>query len=176
MKPAASKSGAKVRKDQWIVRPTEAGRDAQETWRPLAAEIEKRWDARFGKENVNQLRTSLAALIGRFDVDLPEYFLVLKYGLFAEARPGAKNNSGGTEPAVASGRPLYALLSQVLLAFTMEFESESDGSLAISEHLAAFRKKWSTCGRAAPPFRRFERGCEDVFRLPRARPIFGDCG
>jgi hypothetical protein len=74
VKPAASKSGAQARKDQWIVRPTDAGRDAQETWRSLAAEIEKCWEERFGRENVNKLRTSLAALIGRFDVDLPEYF------------------------------------------------------------------------------------------------------
>jgi DNA-binding MarR family transcriptional regulator len=145
VKLAASKSEAQARKDQWIVHSTEAGRNAQKIWRPLVAEIEKRWDARFGKETVENVRTALAKLIERFDMDLPEFFPMLKYGLLAEARPYSKNNLSGLRaiegrlpPADehhASGRPLYALLSQVLLAFTTEFESQSDVSLAISANI-----------------------------------------
>ena len=160
---------------------------AQKIWRPLAAEIEKRWDARFGKETVENLRTALAKLTERFDMDLPEFFPVLKYGLLAEARPYSKNNLSGLRPIEgrlppadehdASGRPLYALLSKVLLAFTTEFESESDVSLAISANiLRLLEESGVPVADLPPPFRRFERGCEDVLRLPRARPIRGSCG
>jgi len=141
VKSRVSTGGPKAPRDQWVIRPTAAGREAQKIWRPLAEEIERRWDARFGKANIEKLRTGLDELIERFAVDLPEYLPVLKYGLFAQARPGAKNNSSGTGPAVASGRPLYALLSQVLLAFTLEFESESDVSLAINANILRLLKK-----------------------------------
>lgn len=135
VKSAVSMAGPKAPKDRWVIRSTVAGREAQKVWRPLAEEIEQRWDARFGKANISKLRTSLATLIDRFNVDLPEYFPVLKYGLFVQARPGVKNDSGGTGAAEASGRPLYALLSRMLLAFMMEFESESDVSLAIGANI-----------------------------------------
>jgi DNA-binding MarR family transcriptional regulator len=151
VKSAMSAGGPKTPKDQWVIRSTNGGREAQEIWRPLAEEIEQRWDARFGKANIEKLRTALEELIERFDVDLPEFFPVLKYGLFAEARPCSKSNSSARGPAAgqsstaderaATGRPLYALFSQVLLAFTMEFESESDVSLAISANILRLLEK-----------------------------------
>jgi hypothetical protein len=93
VKSAMSAGGPKTPKDQSVIRSTNGGREAQEIWRPLAEEIEQRWDARFGKANIEKLRTALEELIERFDVDLPEFFPVLKYGLFAEARFCSKSNS-----------------------------------------------------------------------------------
>jgi hypothetical protein len=167
VKSAMSTGGPKTPKDQWVIRSTNGGREAQKIWRQLVEEIEQRWDARFGKANIEKLRTALEELIERFDVDLPEFFPVLKYGLFAEARPCSKNNSSARGPAAgrsstaderaAPGRPLFALLSKVLLAFTMEFESESDVSLAISANISRLLEKveylWAICP-AFPAFRK----------------------
>jgi DNA-binding MarR family transcriptional regulator len=118
-----------------VVRPTTAGRKAQEVWRPLGDVIEKRWESRFGKDQIGKLRESLGALAGQIHAPLPEYLPVLGYGLFAEIF----HDKGG-KPAVsnsgAGGRlPLSTLLSQVLLAFTLEFERESHVSLAISANV-----------------------------------------
>ncbi len=53
-----------------VVRPTAAGRRAQELWRPLAGLIERRWQARFGADDVNRLREALQTVVGQFDVAL----------------------------------------------------------------------------------------------------------
>jgi hypothetical protein len=106
--------------DKGVVRPSAGGRRAQEIWRPLAGAIEKRWEERFGHAKIDTLREALAAVVMQFDVGLPEYLPVLEYGLFTPT---------GRTAGVAVN--LAALLSQVLLAFTLDFESESEVSLAI---------------------------------------------
>ncbi len=111
-----------------IIRPTPAGRRAQEIWRPLFGEIEQRWRARFGDEAIGQLRGSLSMLNSRIGLDLPDCLPILIYGLVSRppdpklpARP--KREEGPL--------PLSSLLSRVLLAFAIEFERESPLSLAI---------------------------------------------
>jgi len=117
----------------WLVRPTAAGRKAQEVWRPLFGVIEERWQTRFGKDEIGKLRESLVALAGKLDVDLPDYLPVLQYGLFSGDlyQQGHADGFGGT----GFGTSLPALLSKLLLAFTLEFERESDVSLAISANV-----------------------------------------
>jgi DNA-binding MarR family transcriptional regulator len=117
----------------WVV-PTAKGRRAREVWRPLFDVIEERWQTRFGKNEIDGLRESLSAVVGQFDIELPEYLPVLGYGMIAEVPPH------GYVPAVRDRRVpprlhLPTLLSQVLLAFTIEFERESDLSLAISANV-----------------------------------------
>ena len=108
-----------------VIRATAKGRRAQEVWRSLFEIIEKRWAARFGEEEVHQLRTTLGALIGQFDFELPAYLPVLGYGLSAEVTLEKRQ-------ALASSRlNLAALLSKGLLAFAIDFERESELSLAI---------------------------------------------
>ncbi len=68
-----------------VIRATPKGRMAREVWPPLFGEIENRWRKRFGAGEIEQLRALLAALIGRFDVDLPDSLPILKYGLVTEA-------------------------------------------------------------------------------------------
>jgi hypothetical protein len=48
------------------------GRKAQQIWRPLFAAIEKRWQARFGKEEIDRLGESLRALTSQIDAELPD--------------------------------------------------------------------------------------------------------
>jgi len=114
----------------WVIRATTKGRKAQEVWRPLFGVIEKRWQERFGKDEIERLRESLTGLIGRMDVDLPDCLPILGYGFFSRG-PEAPSPAGHHHDAL----PLSALLSRVLLAFAMDFERESNLSLAISANV-----------------------------------------
>jgi DNA-binding MarR family transcriptional regulator len=108
-----------------LIRATLKGRQARDVWAPLFEVIEKRWEERFGKDAVDRLRDALWALVSQFDLDLPDCLPILGYGLFSVA-PDLKRQA-----PVQRDLPLPALLSRALLAFAMEFERESDLSLAI---------------------------------------------
>jgi DNA-binding MarR family transcriptional regulator len=111
----------------WIVRPTRAGRRAQEMWEPLAGIIEDRWRARFGGPAIAAMRDALHAPATQLGAGLPRYLPVVKNQMFADIahlRPRAPAGEG-------SSADLSVLLSQVLLAFTLDFERESAVSLAI---------------------------------------------
>lgn len=116
-------------RSQWVIRAIPNGRMAQEVWWPLFGSIEKRWEERFSIGHIDQLRKSLVALVEGIDVDLPDCLPILGHGLFSRG-PDQKRRS-------PNGRnlPLPALLSRVLLAFAIEFERESDLSLAISANV-----------------------------------------
>ena len=96
-------------------------------WRPLAGIIEARWEQRFGTDEIDNLRASLRALVRQFDVDLPRHLPVAGVPKqdHAEWAPCSEGD-------VAPGLDLSALLSQVLLAFTIDFERESRLAHAIS--------------------------------------------
>ncbi|MDQ6775231.1 MAG: MarR family winged helix-turn-helix transcriptional regulator [Actinomycetota bacterium] len=108
-----------------IARPTGSGRAAQEIWRPLFDVIEGRWQGRFGEQETGRLRESLPALVGRFDLPLPEYLPVLGPNLRARL----------PHVPVVPAPHLPALLSQVLLAFTLECEQESPLALTVGANL-----------------------------------------
>jgi DNA-binding MarR family transcriptional regulator len=122
-------------RSDWVIRATPAGRKAQEVWRPLFGVIEKRWQERFGKGEIDQLRESLGALVSRIDVDLPDCLPILGHGLFSRGPDATRRTAGGRGDRLDSRLPLSALLSRVLLLFAIEFERESDLSLAISANL-----------------------------------------
>jgi DNA-binding MarR family transcriptional regulator len=112
----------------WIVRPTRAGRRAQEMWEPLAGIIEDRWRARFGGPAITVLRDALQALATQLGAGLPRYLPVVNNELFADiTRLRPRPAAGGSSSA-----GLSVLLSQVLLAFTLDFERDSAVSLAIA--------------------------------------------
>jgi DNA-binding MarR family transcriptional regulator len=113
-----------------VVTPTAAGLRAKEVWRPLVAEIEQRWQERFGVDDLDGLRESLAAIAAQLDLALPQYLPILGYGLRIELPQHAWRTTGGeVDSAVGAGLP--TLLSRVLLALTIEFERDSEVSLAI---------------------------------------------
>ena len=114
-----------------VVRPTAGGLRAQQVWRPLAAEIERRWNARFGADEFERLKRALRALCGQLPQDLSDYLPILQYGLFS-----AVPKKGSAPQDEAPGLP--ALLAKPLLAFALEFESESEISLAIAENVLRF--------------------------------------
>jgi hypothetical protein len=112
----------------WIVRPTPAGRKAREIWLALFADIEKRWEERFGTEAIDELRGSLTAIVTRLDIELPEYLPIVgsANGMAADLSP--RRRSAAVEPR----QQISSLLSQALLAYTIDFESESELSLPLT--------------------------------------------
>jgi DNA-binding MarR family transcriptional regulator len=127
-KPEGTPERPKPPKAEWIVRPTAAGRTAQQLWKPLIGEIEDRWDERFGSDEVKRLRASLATIESQLKLNLPDCMPILGYGFFPNRRKYADKApiSGSTE------EKLPVLLARVLLAFALDFESEFELSLAIS--------------------------------------------
>jgi DNA-binding MarR family transcriptional regulator len=110
-----------------VVRPTAGGRRAQTIWLPLTGTIETRWEVRFGKPEIDALRNSLSTVAQQLDSRLPDYLPILGYGLFSKPADSAL-------PA-ASSRSIPGLLAKVLLAFAIEFERDSEVSLAISANV-----------------------------------------
>jgi DNA-binding MarR family transcriptional regulator len=117
----------------WVVRPTPAGRTAQEIWRPLFDDIERRWEERFGTDEIRELRQSLGTLIRQLDVELPEYLPIVgsPNGMAADITHRERQRTTG-EGDSALHLHLSTLLAQVLLAYTIDFERESDLSLPLS--------------------------------------------
>jgi DNA-binding MarR family transcriptional regulator len=107
------------------VRPTPAGRQAQQVWRPLAATIENRWLDRHGNRPIGELRASLGAMVSQIDVDLPDYLPVGEPRLAPAAEAGRD----------ATGLALPVLLSRVLLAFALDFNRASELPLPVGANV-----------------------------------------
>jgi|HubBroStandDraft_1064217.scaffolds.fasta_scaffold40545_1 hypothetical protein len=112
-------SGRGIRAD-WMVRLTSKGHTASKIWPPLCGEIERRWQSRFGKDEIGCLRNTLQSIADKLDVELP-------HGL-----PGSWVETDEFPPRIkrAGGSlPLPTLLSQLLLTFRLEFDRESPAPL-----------------------------------------------
>jgi len=130
----------------WLIRPQPGGRIAQQIWRTLFPLIEKRWEERFGEPETRELRESLRAIVSRLDPELPDCLPILGYGLFSSGSYAKGHLSGmrlaidqdtnaTARPGIGSDLGLPTLLSRTLLAFAIEFERESEVSLAISANV-----------------------------------------
>ncbi len=111
----------------WIVGPTSGGLKAIAVWRDLAAIIERRWHERFGSDTVRDLAQALEAVVDQLDPNLPDYLPILGY----ELKSRVPEDFSPPRPADSGPRTLPILLSRVLLSFAIEFETESDFSLAV---------------------------------------------
>jgi DNA-binding MarR family transcriptional regulator len=119
----------------WLVRPTAIGRKAQEIWRPLSGLIEERWRRRFGTDAIEELHKSLAAVLNRIDLAMPEYLPIVGYGLFSQILVEEKLESDPHSDAALAKMDLCTLLAKVLLAFAIEFEFAWKISLPISANV-----------------------------------------
>lgn len=120
-------SGRGIR-GQWIVRATTKGRKAIEIWPELFGEMEKRWKARFGEDVVERLRNSLRGIVNQLDVELPEPVAMDREEAEEAPFPPRKAQDRAEQS-------LPALLSQVLMAFALEFDRESRVSLALCANM-----------------------------------------
>ena len=116
----------------WVVRATPAGLKAQDVWRPLFGVIEKRWEERFTRDAIAIVRESLGEVASQSKAELPDCLPILGYGLFSK---GAKYEERSSDGSYDVDLPLSTLLSRVLLMFAIDFESESELSLAMSANV-----------------------------------------
>ena len=114
-------SGRNIRAG-WMVRLTGKGRTACGIWLTLPGEIERRWHERFGGDGIGCLRAALEEVAGQLELELPQ-------GLPAACEFPEEYPARTAQPAVPL--PLAALLSQLLLAFRVEFDRESRAPLAL---------------------------------------------
>jgi hypothetical protein len=106
----------------WLVHLTSKGLTASEIWPPLFDTIERRWEMRFGKDEINRLRLTLQNIVGELDVEPP---LDL---------PRTWEGTGKFPPQAKRGEvtpPMPTLLSQLLLKFRLEFDRESPTPLEL---------------------------------------------
>jgi hypothetical protein len=108
-----------------VIRPTVWGVRAREIWPSLFGIVESRWRERFGESEIEELRAALLTVAGRLNPDLPDCMPILGYGLFSRLPQRVRPS------VLSSDAPLPVLLAKVLLAFTIEFERDSEVSLAI---------------------------------------------
>ena len=112
-----------------LIRLRPGGRMAREIYRTVFGDIEMRWKERFGERTIDALREGLGALAQGVGAELPDCLPILGYGLYSNRICAGVANEPAARPNVA------ALLSKVLLAFALEFERESEVSLAISANV-----------------------------------------
>lgn len=117
----------------WIVRPTAGGNKALRVWRPLTGIFEERWEKRFGKDMVAELRQSLQLLVRQPSPNLPDYLPILGYETLSKGPESSPPAPDSTAPPAEVALPM--LLAKVLLAFALEFERESGHSLAIAANV-----------------------------------------
>jgi DNA-binding MarR family transcriptional regulator len=115
-----------------IIHATRLGKSAQSVWTPLFADIEHRWESRFGAAEIAELRAALEVVAQKIGADLPECMPILQYALITHG-PEKPRTHG--EPTPVHQLPLVSLLSRVLTAFALAFDSRSHGSLAIGANV-----------------------------------------
>ena len=127
-------------------RLTDRGMGLEAAGRRRLAEVEASWRRRHGSAAIGRLRGALAQVVSAQDLEWPWYLTgygpadaSLTGGSYLPAEPGPPRLPGrGTEwPAVARDTapattelPLPALLSQVLAAFTVDYEEAHLGPLS----------------------------------------------
>jgi hypothetical protein len=130
-----------------VLRATAKGLRARQVWLPLPGLVEERWRARFGAGQLGLLRDSLIRLVRQLDPDLPDYLPILGPGLFSRGPDPALP----PRPVEIAGLPLSALLSRALLSFALEYERESELSLAVGANLLRVLDGEGTRLRDLPP-------------------------
>jgi hypothetical protein len=118
-----------------LVQATAAGLGTRQIWAPLFAHIEERWSDRFGSTEIGALRNATRTIVKQLDPFLPDCLPILGHGLRNTLlkQPATRAAARKAEPETPAidGLFLPSLLSKILLAFALEFESESPISLAI---------------------------------------------
>lgn len=117
-------SGRGIHAD-WLVHLIPRGITASKLWPPIFDLIEQRWVKRFGADEIDSLRQALHNVVGRLERELPAALPPDGLGLY--------KNIPQADSGIASwaSMALPTLLSRVLLAFRLEFDSESSAPLSL---------------------------------------------
>jgi hypothetical protein len=137
MAPSPMDTRAKPPIADWLVKPTAAGNGAKRVWEPLFPAIERRWEKRFGWDEIEELRAALRAVVAELPATLPDCMPILGYGLSLKQTFGKERKTEAAMPEPIEDRAhvealsLPELLARVLVAFALEFEGVSKLSLAL---------------------------------------------
>jgi DNA-binding MarR family transcriptional regulator len=131
MAPSPMDTRAKPPMADWVVKPTAAGNAAKLVWKPLPAAIERRWEKRFGWEEIEELRSALRAVVADLPPTLPNCMPILGFGLAMKQIPGEGYKAEVAESEPIEELKLPELVARVLVAFALEFEDVSRLSLAL---------------------------------------------
>jgi methyltransferase (TIGR00027 family) len=126
----ADRRAAPPRRDH-LVRPTRAGRQAQQIWAPLTGVIEERWRERFGADTVDGLSGALRAITDASGGQAPPFLPVT--GVYPPG-PGQERPAVSPEHRLAGG-DLPTLLARALMSFRAEFEPGSAVALPVSANV-----------------------------------------
>jgi methyltransferase (TIGR00027 family) len=132
-----------------VLRATARGLRARQVWLPLPALIEQRWTERFGAGQIGDLRQALVTVAGQLDPGLPDTLPILGQVLFSRGPDPALPPR--PEPPDVASLPLSALLSRILLAFALDYEADSEVSLAVGANLLRVLREDGTRPRDLPP-------------------------
>jgi hypothetical protein len=111
---------------------TPRGAEAEAIWRPLPAEVERRWRERFGDGAIDRLRTALLKVAREIEAPLPDFMPIERIGPSAE--PEMKPRSRRERDADGH-LELVSLLARVLIAWTRDHEREVRLPLAVWSNL-----------------------------------------
>ncbi len=119
--------------DAATVRARRGGRRAMEVWSPLPAAIDGRWRTRLGATMVDRLERALGAIFEQLSIDSPAYLPVIHPTQGGKTeQPPDRGSAGEATAGLPRLGALSPLLSGVLLAFTLDVESDARTSLSIS--------------------------------------------
>ena len=110
-----------------VVRTTANGARAQQVWTPLVAEIEHRWEDRFGAAAIDARRDALRAVERDRGADLPEFLPIARYGPGLVVELLAERDVDDT----AGTGPLLTSMARVLLAHTIDVESSKEATVSL---------------------------------------------
>jgi DNA-binding MarR family transcriptional regulator len=116
------------------VRATVYGDRAREVWRPLADLVTERWRQRFGPTTVESLVRDLRGVARQIPLALPLYLPVVYPTQNGKTETLAMDTPPPTtaeRSRAVEGLDLSALLAQVLMAFTLDFERRSRLALPV---------------------------------------------
>jgi DNA-binding MarR family transcriptional regulator len=116
-----------------VVRPTGRGARVAAAWDGISAEVEERWDERYGS-TAAELRAALVDLAGELDPGLPDTMPIVRHG-WATRRDDEPERRPGPVPIAELG--LDSLVARPLTAFALEYEATGKLSLALSANLLA---------------------------------------
>ena len=148
--PAADEPRAKSRYRDLLVHLTPKGKQARDEWQPLNRVIDKRWRTRFSTETIDDLVGSLRAIAGEVNAELPDYLPVVQFAGGLRTKLVFPDDPPPQKRVPVARLDISGLLSRVLLALALEFESDSDVSLTVSANVLRVIEKRGTPLRDLP--------------------------
>ena len=129
--PSPLDTRAKPPEADWVIKPTVAGSAGKKVWEMLPGAIERRWEKRFGWDEIEELRSALRAMVVELPQTLPNCMPILGFGLAMTRTQPRRIKSEAAESEPVEELILVELLARVLVAFALEFEDVSKLSLAL---------------------------------------------